>query len=168
MWGQAVANILRPKEFGIIPTRVGTRTFSSLYSVIGKDHPHACGDKQALDKAGVSYDGSSPRVWGQVFFGIPAITAFGIIPTRVGTSSKAIFFRLSVRDHPHACGDKGILSAEALRLSGSSPRVWGQVIQFWAITMLIRIIPTRVGTSYNAEAKNDERQDHPHACGDKR
>ena len=31
-------------------------------------------------------EGSSPRVWGQVFFGLCLLGLVGIIPTRVGTS----------------------------------------------------------------------------------
>ena len=50
-------------------------------------------------------------------------------------------------DHPHACGDKPIVSVLSRFSSGSSPRVWGQDSVNGLLRSLIRIIPTRVGTS---------------------
>ena len=37
--------------------------------------------------------GSSPRVWGQVDFSLPLGCRYGIIPTRVGTSFRDLFFK---------------------------------------------------------------------------
>ncbi len=51
-----------------------------------RDHPHACGDKLSTRESGMLGEGSSPRVWGQVFFGLCLLGLVGIIPTRVGTS----------------------------------------------------------------------------------
>ena len=51
---------------------------------------------------------------------------------------------------------------------GSSPRVWGQDLFPPICNRLRRIIPTRVGTSYNRIRRYKKRWDHPHACGDKR
>ncbi len=68
VWGQAVANILRPKEFGIIPTRMGTSFFTISSSSDSSDHPHAYGDKLTLSVLYLNFQGSSPRVWGQVRF----------------------------------------------------------------------------------------------------
>ena len=50
---------------------------------------------------------------------------------------------------------------------GSSPRVWGQVERRAKVFVDIRIIPTRVGTSYVCKQNEGTQQDHPHACGDK-
>ena len=50
---------------------------------------------------------------------------------------------------------------------GSSPRVWGQEIIIWVRVQLVRIIPTRVGTSATGHPIHPTREDHPHACGDK-
>ena len=50
---------------------------------------------------------------------------------------------------------------------GSSPRVWGQDLNSILIKQIIRIIPTRVGTSNYCKTKNACVRDHPHACGDK-
>ena len=111
-----------------------------------QDHPHACGDKALFQPRLRQTQGSSPRVWGQVFLvPIPVITC-GIIPTRVGTSRSRRNCSRNVEDHPHACGDKGMRSDKALRRPGSSPRVWGQATSSFVKLRRLGIIPTRVGT----------------------
>ena len=66
---------------------------------------------------------------------------------RVGTSLPNLSGVLTLRDHPHACGDKKRNYPHLWGLKGSSPCVWGQE---WASSMILaedRIIPMRVGTS---------------------
>ena len=65
---------------------MGTRHIKARTIPVQKDHPHACGDKASPDSGLVFSEGSSPRVWGQVFFGLCLLGLVGIIPTRVGTS----------------------------------------------------------------------------------
>ena len=91
----------------------------------------------------------------------------GIIPTRVGTSYCADSRFDNCWDHPHACGDKSLISISALPGRGSSPRVWGQVCVTVSAACNGRIIPTRVGTRINASNFCRSIWDHPHACGDK-
>ena len=71
---------------GIIPTRVGTRVKQMAKHIDVEDHPHACGDKGIKISNIETWQGSSPRVWGQV--GISGL------------------IKAFVEDHPHACGDK--------------------------------------------------------------
>ena len=71
------------------------------------------------------------------------------------------------QDHPHACGDKRIVPYFLYPFGGSSPRVWGQGSFAVRFAVLIRIIPTRVGTSFSYVSPCSSIQDHPHACGDK-
>ena len=73
-----------------------------------KDHPHACGDKIIK----ITESEVNNR----------------IIPTRVGTRVSSTTGRLEERDHPHACGDKLCAFIHSSLHSGSSPRVWGQVV----------------------------------------
>ncbi len=94
------------EELGIIPTRVGTRHTLSGKLPLLWDHPHACGDKTYFVGKATASLGSSPRVWGQVFFIRSKTARFGIIPTRVGTSEAYFNCVIEPRDHPHACGDK--------------------------------------------------------------
>ena len=46
--------------------------------------------------------------------------------------------------------------------------MWGQAFLSLSRIHCPRIIPTRVGTSYLIDRHTDKRQDHPHACGDKK
>ena len=86
MWGQEDIFTNFKRDKGIIPTRVGTSKAILALFALKRDHPHACGDKQALVIKCFTPLGSSPRVWGQVAVKIREKHGLGIIPTRVGTS----------------------------------------------------------------------------------
>ena len=130
----------------IIPTRVGTSLVREVCVVCFKDHPHACGDKQWVSYFLLLSLGSSPRVWGQARRCNKPCLQTRIIPTRVGTSDLLRLVLVISEDHPHACGDKAVREDRRTRVSGSSPRVWGQVDCMCFGNLLYRIIPTRVGT----------------------
>ena len=91
----------------------------------------------------------------------------GIIPTRVGTRKVFCSDTSNCRDHPHACGDKVKIFKLSTGAMGSSPRVWGQGSFAVRFAVLIRIIPTRVGTRKHFINLIIKFRDHPHACGDK-
>ena len=112
--------------------------------------------------------GSSPRVWGQGGIQAFALTVLGIIPTRVGTRRPERAYTTTRKDHPHACGDKNNINVNARNGTGSSPRVWGQEYPLAIPPSVEGIIPTRVGTSPRADNLKRSREDHPHACGDKK
>ena len=90
-----------------------------------------------------------------------------IIPTRVGTSYYLYYTFLLSADHPHACGDKFQEMFYVDTRKGSSPRVWGQVLDQQACYDSHGIIPTRVGTRLTDLIRFLLTEDHPHACGDK-
>ena len=71
------------------------------------------------------------------------------------------------RDHPHAYGDKVCENYYAGDGVGSSPCVWGQVLNQLRSIEAKRIIPMRVGTRLLEMSGQGCREDHPHACGDK-
>ena len=112
--------------------------------------------------------GSSPCVWGQAPLMLGLTIQHRIIPMRVGTRTLKNNLCCCPRDHPHACGDK--FPRQKLRAAslGSSPCVWGQVILISSFTSRFRIIPMRVGTSHFFCVIATVKQDHPHACGDKK
>ncbi len=147
MWGQVNKWQLLRSKTRIIPTRVGTseRIFIRPLTAIG----------------------SSPRVWGQEALNLYSVLPIRNIPTRVGTRPSSDPIPEPKTDHPHACGDKYQVSVEFFAISGSSPRVWGQVYHIIEKIVYIRIIPTRVGTRVSSTASGFEERDHPHACGDK-
>ena len=85
----------------------------------------------------------------------------------MGTSYKAIDLIRYSGDHPHAYGDKSVVRTNGGYMQGSSPRVWGQVIGRNCYSDRIRIIPTRMGTSFKLSQTATADRDHPHAYGDK-
>ena len=108
VWGQGYAEASWHRQAGIIPTRVGTSSASQARAAHSRDHPHACGDKTEQYMLIGGAGGSSPRVWGQELQNRSTVGRCGIIPTRVGTSSRRGYQKSDSGDHPHACGDKFI------------------------------------------------------------
>ena len=126
---------------------MGTRTRSIVIFWKNLDHPHAYGDKGTKIAEMTADQGSSPRVWGQVFISLLRQRYVGIIPTRMGTSALCPCSGVFAEDHPHAYGDKRLSVCAFQNGVGSSPRVWGQASFLLYLHKLQRIIPTRMGTS---------------------
>ena len=148
VWGQGNRRRKRSRLPRIIPTRMGTSRISKGLFQSNTDHPHAYGDKRQILMFGFVEGGSSPRVWGQVIFGLSYIPVFRIIPTRMGTSQSVIACMGICWDHPHAYGDKPKDFFILFDSVGSSPRVWGQVKVALEARTSGGIIPTRMGTSF--------------------
>ena len=111
-----------------------------------RDHPHAYGDKPVGIFEQGAGQGSSPRVWGQVLSTVCKLVELRIIPTRMGTSLERNTSCRVKGDHPHAYGDKLLGVWLRQQGQGSSPRVWGQVVQVSPDGAKFGIIPTRMGT----------------------
>ena len=167
VWGQDRKKNLKHALMGIIPTRMGTSLFPRSLQGQCRDHPHAYGDKLTEKCSDISAEGSSPRVWGQVYTITLSDYSARIIPTRMGTSLITLGDMQVSEDHPHAYGDKMSEMGAGLMQAGSSPRVWGQAHIVSHSLSEVRIIPTRMGTSIYPHSVIPRRQDHPHAYGDK-
>ena len=167
MWGQEIGRDFQKFIHRIIPMRVGTSLEVRMPEKVYKDHPHACGDKLFPCYKSFVLQGSSPCVWGQVYFKFKNRSLFRIIPMRVGTRKKGDKANGGTRDHPHACGDKFGRSSKLGFRPGSSPCVWGQGLGRVVKGERLRIIPMRVGTSTYIFVLFHWCKDHPHACGDK-
>ena len=85
----------------------------------------------------------------------------------MGTRSSGYLQNVNRQDHPHAYGDKCFRKLLSPVSTGSSPRVWGQELSTSSALLLIRIIPTRMGTSGICINVVRFVRDHPHAYGDK-
>ena len=133
-------------QFGIIPTRMGTRASTAVTNALEQDHPHAYGDKGDSLFLLQNFKGSSPRVWGQDYVPTAHIQFERIITTRMGTSKKKEVKNPVDEDHPHAYGDKLSRLIRHCLMIGSSPRVWGQGKSYKFKLGFSGIIPTRMGT----------------------
>ena len=106
VWGQDFHLIMASDLSRIIPTRMGTSFRRSSRWYAPQDHPHAYGDKTISATVHCRSQGSSPRVWGQANWSDQRLREIRIIPTRMGTRGFPVRNAASVRDHPHAYGDK--------------------------------------------------------------
>ena len=115
-----------------IPTRVGN-TASSLYRIHSQTvHPHACGEHGIVVMLGGVVYGSSPRVWGTLADSAIACFSPRFIPTRVGNTDNRITQIRNRTVHPHACGEHVRCGNRRIPETGSSPRVWGTLVQMEA------------------------------------
>ncbi len=166
VWGMPSENRLRFKIERFIPTRVGNAPASMLRTARSPVHPHACGECRWRGPCPLRQGGSSPRVWGMRGLRPCGKLSARFIPTRVGNA--ALCGSHSPREpvHPHACGE----CIEAGHLCrpkyGSSPRVWGMLLDHVGNLGRHRFIPTRVGNAPRLPTNQRPCAVHPHACGE--
>ena len=70
------------------------------------------------------------------------------------------------RDHPRVCGEHNIASTQALRMSGSSPRMRGTPSGALATGSCIGIIPAYAGNTCRSARSRSKARDHPRVCGE--
>ena len=132
-------------------------------------HPHRCGEHWY----GFCYccfgDGSSPQVWGTPEPDQQYINRVRFIPTGVGNTRTRSTIYQPCSVHPHRCGEHprqwqtiknnirfiptGVGNTtdppcSVLRISGSSPQVWGTHHTPISEPHQCRFIPTGVGNTY--------------------
>ena len=111
--------------------------------------------------------GSSPRLWGTVWFLQPSQHADRFIPTPVGNGPSLEPCGRGWGVHPHACGERLVCCVTSVRLVGSSPRMWGTVFSRRRSSFSKRFIPTHVGNGGSAVRGLRYLPVHPHACGER-
>ncbi|CAB1083936.1 hypothetical protein D1AOALGA4SA_11470 [Olavius algarvensis Delta 1 endosymbiont] len=68
--------------------------------------------------------------------------------------------------HPHACGEHQYACLAWTLRSGSSPRLWGTLLNYKPDMENIRFIPTPVGNTDAWRSDTEWDPVHPHACGE--
>ncbi len=127
MWGAEFVGNSQQSYKRIIPTHVGSSLAFNLLQTALPDHPHACGEQEFSAYGRRPCDGSSPRMWGAVFYFFNTKQNHRIIPTHVGSRWAMATMAVGVADHPHACGEQLAVGLNGKHLYGSSPRMWGAV-----------------------------------------
>ena len=112
-----------------------------------RDHPRVCGEKAYDKRTSRAVRGSPPRVRGEVSVHQRALARAGITPACAGRSSGSMMLRCSVPDHPRVCGEKACRLMNTPSVTGSPPRVRGEVIE--------------------SVEKCQLTLDHPRVCGEK-
>ena len=114
---------LLPHRF--IPTAVGNANVSPVDVAPASVHPHGCGERNRATRALPKLDGSSPRLWGTLFFFDSWFNINLFIPTAVGNAMNATLKQTLLAVHPHGCGERKIGGVQTGAAEGSSPRLWG-------------------------------------------
>ncbi len=88
-----------------IPTRVGNTFAHGLTVLVRTVHPHACGEYRQCQHESSPDQGSSPRVWGILYYYRSQAARTRFIPTRVGNTHTTRYTDAHNMVHPHACGE---------------------------------------------------------------
>ena len=88
-----------------------------------------------------------------------------IIPTYVGSTIRTNVIAVNDSNHSHVCGINGRVEENPETLTESFPRMWDQRIVSDPGILLIRIIPTYVGSTYRVPTRPGLGPNHSHVCG---
>ena len=146
-WGHRLGDIAEFAHDRAIPTRVGTSGARAGLRLGRAGHPHAGGDILVWFMVNAPHIGPSPRGWGHLKQFQFCSFCHRAIPTRVGTSLAEIISPIRPAGHPHAGGDIPLSLTQGDIPAGPSPRGWGHRVGRVRRGVLLRAIPTRVGTS---------------------
>ena len=127
MWDQPQAIVANPFLNRIIPTYVGSTLPRTVSGRLIPNHSHVCG---------INYLGDME---------VPADKR--IIPTYVGSTFRILSPFPFPSNHSHVCGINPIQPQFIEVKSESFPRMWDQLIRWYIILDLNRIIPTYVGST---------------------
>jgi len=166
VWGQHRRGVRGCAGGRLTPTRVGTTRDCGASPAARSAHPHACGDDPHARRPSEPERGSPPRVWGRLQRRLRPLRLRWLTPTRVGTTRWPTPRALESTAHPHACGDDLHEQSLVRRHGGSPPRVWGRHGRQPAQPDVLRLTPTRVGTTRRVNGGYLHLSAHPHACGD--
>jgi len=125
VWGTSRSPWPWPIWPRFIPTCVGN--ISGLVPLISimAVHPHVCGEHSPASIERTETGGSSPRVWGTLFWQAVIKQVVRFIPTCVGNINQYYQTITPNTVHPHVCGEHPYRVQTTLPKDGSSPRVWG-------------------------------------------
>ena len=133
----------------ITPARAGNSLCGSGATGLVKDHPRACGEQRARpDIMGLPW-GSPPRVRGTDTAMEPGHGVGDITPARAGNRQRQNAIRMSLWDHPRACGEQIQSLMIFYNCQGSPPRVRGTAMPFPKRGASSWITPARAGNSYS-------------------
>ena len=150
-----------------IPTPVGNAAGSPAPWRRESVHPHARGERVQVPEPVKLVTGSSPRPWGTHSAPPHGRRDGRFIPTPVGNAPQGQRIALGGPVHPHARGERGLLTADPDAGTGSSPRPWGTRSPRRRAPGGCRFIPTPVGNAHPAQHRPTRAAVHPHARGER-
>ena len=166
MRGTLVVAELLGHESGIIPAYAGNTWNRQRQASPCWDHPRVCGEHAVLNSDALPFTGSSPRMRGTLLHHALALASGGIIPAYAGNTCETCEGSSDGGDHPRVCGEHAMVSATALAVRGSSPRMRGTQSRCRPCMRRTGIIPAYAGNTPQAERPEPTRRDHPRVCGE--
>ena len=166
VWGTRANRCQYRRVLRFIPTCVGNTIFVSGQLVKASVHPHVCGEHCACLYRVIRGHGSSPRVWGTRVLPCLHVDLRRFIPTCVGNTVTPPPSVEPITVHPHVCGEHCSSVSINSPPRGSSPRVWGTLVEEIGHLLSKRFIPTCVGNTADSADVADALAVHPHVCGE--
>ena len=106
MRGKAPRRTVLPHAVRITPAYAGKSITSDLSTVHGKDHPRLCGEKEELQNAKETKEGSPPPMRGKASNCRLVSSSIRITPAYAGKSYNVKNVYGIKWDHPRLCGEK--------------------------------------------------------------
>ncbi len=166
-WGAQVAEgvLLAAERF--IPTCVGSANRRDGGEPETSVHPHVRGERPWSVAGGGTPNGSSPRAWGARARPPQVRSDVRFIPTCVGSAEIGGARRVIFAVHPHVRGER-VCHLPAVRcIDGSSPRAWGALRGAILPRLVLRFIPTCVGSASTWRWWLRRLAVHPHVRGER-
>jgi len=105
MWGTHDGHRGHEVAGRFIPTHVGNTYTIVQIASIHTVHPHACGEHEQSGMTHTEAAGSSPRMWGTLYFQALSELPYRFIPTHMGNTNVSECQYSGSSVHPHACGE---------------------------------------------------------------
>ena len=166
MRGTRLHPIARLAQYRIIPAHAGNSATDGIRPLSTSDHPRACGELRARQRAAQDPLGSSPRMRGTRLLLVSRVEPLRIIPAHAGNSHPEHVALVHSADHPRACGELRDDPQNRSTSAGSSPRMRGTPGHHHGEEPVRRIIPAHAGNSASTRETISRPPDHPRACGE--
>ena len=134
--------------------------------MLGRKHPHSCGEDHPPGRRNEHHLETPPLVWGRPSAALSAWRVFGNTPTRVGKTSFGRLRARKLKKHPHSCGEDPPSQFRRAVGQETPPLVWGRQSASERSGVGSRNTPTRVGKTANPCQTNASNRKHPHSCGE--
>ena len=151
---------------GIIPANTGRIKPAEGTDITTADHPREYGENDLPGTHPAVRTGSSPRIRGELSSCGVVLAGSGIIPANTGRMGGVGSPNEDGRDHPREYGENTGTTREALRRSGSSPRIRGESVQDLFRLLNVGIIPANTGRMCRCQVFLRARRDHPREYGE--
>ena len=148
MRGKVLLNLRGGQYFRITPAYAGKRLFNIMSTILYRDHPRLCGEKQQTTKTATISRGSPPPMRGKGDMMLSITINPRITPAYAGKRFGKAAISPYHRDHPRLCGEKPYFYDAVTQRVGSPPPMRGKVIACYLAGAVYGITPAYAGKRY--------------------